>query len=255
MRQCSWEYRVYGYCYRAETHSSVIRYACPMLIRWLPLIVGVVPFVGIHICFAIAIEHGYAQACIPYIEGCTSISATGRYPPANLLFRAIELPIAALLIIVWWSTVRWLKALAPDTGHRLQVAILVAGISGALALIVYTTFLGTQEPFYGFMRRFGIYIYFLGITLAQLFVALLLRRERFGFLGRLPVTMLWLCLTPFALGIFNLVQKSVLPYETADALENSIEWVASAMMQAWYVLLYLAWRRSGFAIGVSVQPR
>ena len=226
-----------------------------MLIRWLPLIVGIVPFVGIHICFAIAIEHGYAQACIPYVDGCTSISATGRYPPANLLFRAIELPTAALLIVVWSLTVSWLKALAPDSGHRMYVAIFVAGISGALALIVYTTFLGTQQPFYGFMRRFGIYIYFLGITLAQVFTAMSLHRGEFGFLGRLPVAMLWLCLAPFALGIFNLVQKSVLPYETADALENSIEWVASAMMQAWYVLLYLAWRRSGFAITVSARPR
>ena len=226
-----------------------------MLIRWLPLIVGIVPFVGIHICYAIAIEHGYAQTCIPYIDGCTSISATGRYPPANLLFRAVELPTAALLIVVWSLTVSWLKALVPESGHRTHMAILVAGISGALALIVYTTFLGTQEPFYGFMRRFGIYIYFLGITLAQVFTALALRRGKFSVLGRLPVAMLWLCLAPFALGIFNLVQKSVLPYETADALENSIEWVASAMMQAWYVLLYLAWRRSGFAIAVSAQPR
>jgi hypothetical protein len=226
-----------------------------MLIRWLPLIVGIVPFVGIHICYAIAIEHGYAQACIPYIDGCTSISATGRYPPANLLFRAIELPFAALLVVLWSLTVRWLKALAPDFGRGLYVAILVAGISGSLALIVYTTFLGTQEPFYGFMRRFGVYIYFLGITLAQLFVALSLRRARLRFLGRIPTAMLWLCLSPFALGILNLVQKSVLPYETADALENSIEWVASSMMQAWYVLLYLAWRRSGFEIAVSAQPR
>jgi hypothetical protein len=224
-----------------------------MLIRWLPLIVGVVPFIGIHFCYAIAIEHGYAQACIPYIDGCTSISATGRYPPANLLFRAIELPVAALLIIVWSLTAQWLKALTPAAGHRIRTAILIAGITGSLALIVYTTFLGTKEPFYEFMRRFGIYLYFLGITLAQLFVTLTLRRARISLLGRIPQMMLWLCLTPFALGVLNLVQKSVLEYATADALENAIEWVASAMLQAWFVLLYLAWRRSGFAITVRAD--
>jgi hypothetical protein len=86
-------------------------------------------------------------------------------------------------------------------------------------------------------------------------VAVSLRRARLRILGRLPTSMLWLSVAPFALGILNLVQKSVLPYETADALENSIEWVASALMQAWFVLLYLAWRRSGISIAVSAQPR
>ena len=198
-----------------------------MLIRWLPLIVGIVPFVGIHVCYAIAIEHGYLESCIPYVDGCTSISATGRYPPANLLFRAIELPLAALLIFLWWFTARWLEALSPDKGDRLRAAILVAGITGALALIVYTTFLGTKEPFYEFMRRFGIYLYFLGITLAQLFVALSLRRSGIALFGRIPTVMLSLSLAPFALGILNLVQKAVLDYETADALENSIEGMRS----------------------------
>ena len=120
-----------------------------------------------------------------------------------------------------------------------------------MALIVYTTFLGTKEPFYEFMRRFGIYMYFLGITLAQLFVALSLRQAPSSLFGRIPTAMLWLCLMPFALGILNLVQKAVLDYATADALENSIERLASAMMQAWFVLLFLAWRRGGFEVTVS----
>jgi hypothetical protein len=65
-----------------------------MLIRWLPLIAGIVPFVGIHVCYVIAVKYGVLPACIPYVDGCTSISATGRYPPASFLFRAIELPVA-----------------------------------------------------------------------------------------------------------------------------------------------------------------
>ena len=78
------------------------------------------------------------------------------------------------------------------------------------------------------MRRFGIYAYFLGITLAQLFVAISLRRSRMALFGRIPAAMLALSLAPFALGILNLVQKAVLDYATADAFENAIEWVASA---------------------------
>ena len=174
-------------------------------------------------CYLIAVEHGYLPGCIPYLDGCTSISGTGRYPPASFLFRAVELTAAALLIIVWYFAVEWLRALKPQLSRSTVVTILVSGTIGALALIVYVTFLGTTEPIYEFMRRFGIYFYFLGTVLAQLFVALSLRGIRAEALGKLPDALLWLSASPFAFGIINLVQKAVLADATADALENSIE--------------------------------
>ena len=229
-----------------------------MPIRWLPFVTGIVPFVGIHVCYVIAVQHGYLAACIPYIEGCNSISATGRYPPANLLFRAIELPVAALMLVLWPLTVDWLRKLNPGTSRVTIRAIWISGVVGALALIVYTTYLGSEEPFYEFLRRFGIYFYFLGVTLAQLFTSLALRRISKGLpeakLRNLANTMLVLCTMPFALGLFNLAQKAVLPYEIADPMENAIEWIAAAMLQFWFMVLYFAWRRSGIGFSVSVSP-
>ncbi len=226
-----------------------------MLIRWLPLIAGIVPFVGVHVCYLLAVRHGYLPACIPYVDGCVSISATGRYPPASFLFRAFELPLAAFLVVTWYFTVEWLRALRPSHSRTTSVAILICGVAGAIALIVYVTFLGTKEPIYEFMRRFGIYFYFLGTTLAQLFVALSLRNTRNESLGRLPDALLWLCVSPFALGLFNLVQKALLEYATANAIENSIEWLASTMMQVYFVVLYFAWRRTGFDVRVTAGRR
>ena len=222
-----------------------------MLIRWLPLIAGIAPFVGVHVCYLIAVEHGFLPACIPYLDGCTSISGTGRYPPASFLFRAVEMTTAALLVVIWYLTVEWLRALKPQMARTRAVAILVSGFTGALALIVYVTFLGTAEPIYEFMRRFGIYFYFLGTVLAQLFAALSLRSLRAESLGKLADALLWLSLSPFVLGIFNLAQKAVLAHATADALENSIEWVASTLMQAYFVVLYFAWRRTSFDVRVT----
>jgi hypothetical protein len=226
-----------------------------MLIRWLPLIAGIAPFIGVHVCYMVAVHYDQLPACIPYVDGCTSISATGRYPPASFLFRAIELPVAALLIVTWYFTVEWLRALRPGLGGNMALAILISGTSGAVALVIYVTFLGTTEPFYEFMRRFGIYFYFLGTILAQLLVALSLRSAHNESLGKLPDVLLWLCFLPFALGILNLVQKAALAYETADAVENSIEWIASTLMQAFFVVLYLAWRRTGLDVRVTAAQR
>jgi len=228
-----------------------------MLIRWLPLIAGVVPFVGIHVCYLIAVQHGFLPSCFPYVEGCTSISATGRYPPASFLFRAVELPVTALLIVIWYFTVEWLRTLKPNLSKTTAAAILISGVIGALALLIYVSFLGTKEPFYEFMRRFGIYFYFLGTTFAQIFTAVSLRAvckaRRDAPLGKLARALLWLCLLPFALGLLNLAQKAVLEYATADALENSIEWWALVMMHAYFVFLYVAWRRTGFDIRVTAK--
>lgn len=236
-------------------HSSVIRYACPMLIRWLPLFIGLVPLIGVHAAYLIAVDYGYLQPCIPYVDGCTSISATGRYPPASFLFKAVEMGMAVALPVFWYFSVKWLRALDPRWHSHAVWSIFVAGAVGALALIVYVTFLGTKEPFYEFMRRFGIYFYFLGTGLAQLLLALSFRGICKGLgdrgLSRMAMAMLVLCLMPFALGLLNLLQKAVLPHATADALENSIEWIASLMMQMYFFVVFLAWRRTTFAVSVS----
>ena len=229
-----------------------------MLIRWLPFFIALVPLVGVHIAHLIAVDYGYLQPCIPYLEGCTSISGTGRYPPASFLFKAIEMAMAVALPVFWYFSVKWLRALDPDWHSHAVWSIFVTGAVGAIALIVYVTFLGTQEPFYEFMRRFGIYFYFLGTVLAQLFLALSFRGICKGLgdraLSRMAKVMVVLCLMPFALGFLNLAQKAVLPYEVADPLENSIEWFASLLMQAYFFVVFLAWRRTGLAVSISAAP-
>ena len=228
-----------------------------MLIRWLPLFIALVPLAGVHVAYLIAVDFGYLQACIPYLEGCTSISATGRYPPASFLFKAVEMAMAVALPVFWYFSVKWLRALDPTWHGHAVWSIFLSGLIGAFALVVYVTFLGTQEPFYEFMRRFGIYFYFLGTVLAQLFLAVSLRgiSRNLGdrALQRYAVAMLVLCLMPFALGFLNLAQKSLLPYEIADRAENSIEWVASLMMQAYFFVVFLAWRRTGVEVSVTTD--
>lgn len=223
-----------------------------MTLRSLPLIAALVPLAGVFWAYQIATSAGLIPSCVPFLDGCTSISATGRYPPANLVFRAVELPLASLLFVIWMLSVNWLRQLgnpAPVLGR----VIAVAGGIGALALVVYVTFLGTSQPFYEFMRRFGIYFYFLGTAIAQLGVAWGLAATVTTWRGRqVQVRALQALATlPFVLGIANLVLKPLL--EDPDPTENSIEWIAALSMQLYYLVLWLAWRGSGFAISVRTE--
>lgn len=214
-----------------------------MLIRGLPLVTGVLPLVGINLAYWIGVDAGILPSCIPYLDGCTSISATGRYPPGDRLFRAVMLPQAVLLAVTWYLAATWLRSLAPNSkGPR---AVLVFGLVGAAALIIYVSYLGTKEPLYEFMRRFGIYIYFLATGLAQLILTLSLERSRWR------QAMLWVVVTPWILGLANFAHKAL--RDDTRMMENTIEWVVSVLMQVWFLLLYVGWRKTGFRIAVTTH--
>ena len=227
-----------------------------MIIRLLPLIAGLLPIVGGNLAFWLGVQADVLPSCIPYIDGCTSISAAGRNPPGSYLFRAVHFPFAVLLAFVWYFTYGWLR-LIEGSAHSLRRKLICAsGFTGSVALIVYVTFLGSDVPLMEFMRRGGIYFYFLGTSVAQLMTSLALlnvsRQQSSKITHMLIVWMLVICLAPFALGVFNLVQKSILPYEMYDLIENQVEWIAAFLMQSWFVLLYFTWWQTGLRVDVRI---
>lgn len=230
---------------------------CGMLLRLLPLITGFAPIFAIHASYLIAIRSGVLPACIPYIEGCTSISATGRYPPSSFLFKSVMMPEAILMAAYWLFSVAWLRALSRTAGRgdKVGTSIAVFGVAGAFFLIVYVTFLGTQGPVYDFMRRYGVYLYFLFTVVAQLLlvakvmsVSSSLRIPRVVVITKIQLAV---TLIPFALGILNLVLKAVL--EDAVATERMIEWIFALLMHSYFLLSYFSWRATGYDASFSVE--
>lgn len=211
-----------------------------MLIRGLPLIACLAPLIGINLAYWIGADNNVLPSCIPYLDGCTSISSTGRYPPGDRLFRAVMLPQAAVLAFTWYFAALWLRSLKPSS--RAPTIIVVSGAIGALALILYVSYLASNDPFYEIMRSYGIYFYFVGTALAQLVLSLALDRSA------TQRAMVWVTVTPFVLGIINLIQKEVLG--SLNSNENRIEWIASLLMQVWFILLWTAWRKTRFKVRV-----
>lgn len=230
-----------------------------MLLRLLPLIAGLLPIAAIHGSYALAIQADLVPSCIPYVDGCTSISSTGRHPPASYLFKAAMLPQSVLLVAFWVVSAAWLRALERHAAQpgRSGVAIATLGCGGALALILYVTFLGTSEPFYEFMRRFGVYLYFALSVFAQLGLAWKARRCAQLLDDAMLVTLtgwqLTLSVVPFLIGVTNLLLKAVL--EDPDAVENVIEWVFALLMQIYFLLAWATWRRTRFGAHFEVAPQ
>jgi len=212
-----------------------------MLVRALPLIAAVAPLIGINLAYWIGANNDVLPSCIPYLDGCTSISSTGRYPPGDRLFRAILLPQSTVLAFTWYFAVLWLRSVRPGT--RAGPWILSSGITGAVALVLYVSYLASNDPFYEIMRSYGVYLYFGGTAAAQLVLSLSLERSR------MQRAMVWITVTPWALGLVNFAQKAILG--SLNSNENRIEWIASLLMQVWFVLLWFTWRKSQLRVAVS----
>jgi len=230
-----------------------------MPIRFLPLLVGLLPIVAIHASLLLAINAGVIPACLPYIDGCASISATGRYEPAVFLFKPAMTTEAVVMVIYWTLSAIWIRSMSRIAGMQGGAAVsamALLGIAGALALIIYVTFLGTHAPFYEFMRRFGIYLYFLFTVVAQIMLARMAMRrsEKLGLSPVLKVSrwQLWLSLTPFAFGALNFILKSSLA--DPDPAENVIEWISALLMHVYFVLTYISWRETRFGTDFKIKP-
>jgi len=231
-----------------------------MFVRLLPLITGLLPVLAIHASLLLAINAESIPSCFPYIDGCVSISAVGRYEPANFIFKPAMMSEWTILVVYWLFSVAWIRAMAREARAKEKMGTWmgVFGCAGALALILYVTFLGTQEPFYEFMRRFGVYLYFLFTVVAQIILArhtiTLSRTMGLSDVTKIGQIQMALALVPFALGVLTLVLKATLA--DPDPAENIIEWLFALLMHIYFVLTYFTWRETCFdgRFRISLRP-
>ena len=190
------------------------------------LLCGLVPLLTVHVCYVLSASAGVIPTCIPYLDGCTSISATGRHGWGYGLFKAGMLPSALVLVVYWRLCRDWLLEAGDVDGPGLR-SLLWLGIAGALFLVLYTVFLGHKGEVYNLLRRFGVTLN-LGFTLlAQLLVVWRLRRLRDN-LGQAPCpagilrAKTWLVAALLLLGLGSIPVSNFIADK--DPVENAIEW-------------------------------
>jgi hypothetical protein len=223
----------------------------PLSTSAIPLAVALLPLLTIHTCYLLSATASLIPLCVPYIAGCTSISAAGRHGLSYYLFKAGMLPAAVLTAACWWQARAWLMALGHPDNRALR-AMAWSGITAAAFLALYTVFLGSKGDVYNLMRRFGVTFYFGGSLLAQL---LLLARLHALRPTALPA---WITRAMFALSALLLVMGiGSIPVSNfvadKDPIENAIEWNFCLMLTAWYLLLWQAWRQPARAVAVDLR--
>lgn len=221
----------------------------PINMAWLALWTGLLPLFVVNMAYLIAVAGDHVPKCITYLQGCTSISAAGRYGWSYFFFKAGMIPAAVLLAAFWFFCRRWLLILG-DTDGPMVRAIVFTGFTSAAFLILYSVFLGSQGDFYSLMRRYGVNIYFSFSYLAQLM--LLSRLQRLRKAGRLSVPRqiltgkLTLMLAMLFLGLASIPMSDI--FTDSRRPRNIIEWIFALLMVSYYFFAWRAWRHTGFCI-------
>ncbi|KAB8172107.1 hypothetical protein FKV24_015560 [Lysobacter maris] len=205
---------------------------------WLPLLCALLPLVAGHVALWLSVRDGLVPACVPYIDGCVSISRAARHGVGNGLFKALMLPAAGLQALFWWRARRWLQL----RGGRDPAEIAWLGIVAGAFLALYTSALGSEGEIYGLLRRYGITAYFGGTFLALMALLRRMSHDRedapgFAALRRVAVGMLAVGLTSVA------VTATLADPMARERWENRLEWILGLWLTAMFLVFAWQWWR------------
>lgn len=227
-----------------------------MNVRPVALLAALVPFFAVHATYLVAASHGTVDWCNPYIDSCTSISATGRKPPASYLFRALMLPSAVLMMAYWWLNYTWLDSLyrsAASAGPRANGWMLALGLLACIGLIMYVTVLGERGDAWRFQRRAGTVLFFSFTFIAQLLLWSQLSKLELPGLSPAVLHGMWsLCAILLAAGLLTVILNAwdEVWYES---VEDAFEWVLTLLLQSNFLLGYVVWRQAGWRLVVAKE--
>lgn len=222
----------------------------------LPLATAVLALLTMHASYLVAAAHGHVPWCLPYIDSCTSISATGRQLPEKLLFKPAMAVAALGLLATFWLGARWL-ALQGDDSPRTQRALRVLAVVAATCLVIYLAALGEGGDTARLLRRIGATLGFALNFLCELLLfarLAALHRARGGVVAN---GLLLALAIPLALWIgLGLLSVGLAAFHPGYArMDDAFEWVFALLLNAWLVPLALLWRASGFRLYTAVGPK
>jgi len=224
----------------------------PVHLTWLPLVAGLLPLTTYHLCFVIAASVGHLPWCNPYLDSCTSISATGRQAPEMLVFKGLIIPAAIIIAAFWTIATRWLQQFGAPWDNRLTRWMGRLGITAALFLVIYTVALGIEDDAYRPLRRVGAMLSFTLTYLAQLLLTLQLCRLRRAFPQQFPAwptpVLSGFCAILIVSGVVSLLLDGF--YPAYDRLEDAFEWGFALLLNIYFVAFYFVWRATGVLIGI-----
>ena len=185
---------------------------------------------------------GNTPICMPYISGCTSITATGIPDPQSYFFRGGLISACALFIFWWYCMKSWLIQLTPEKPILTVRWMVAIGIFSSVCLIVATAVLRPEKGELPWkVHTIGAALFFLVSLLVQTRVTLYLRqlaRKGVDIGTSLPLkTKLIIAQWGF---LFVMVVLQLM--DTSDDPKNVVEWWMALLIGLFYLSSAQDWR-------------
>ena len=212
--------------------------------RTLAILITVFPLLASNGAFLLSASEGLISWCMPYIDGCTTISNAGRSGDTIFYYRALVFPYSVLLVLFWLYSKKWLDIL---NGHSTKAALSMMwlGVIGSIGLLIYIDFLGTTGEINSLMRRMGAALYFMLIPLAQC----LMLYQHYKLLRNKPDALINSKVLQYQLVIVLLMTiiavASIFIVVTGNdtsEIENIVEWNFSLLVNLYSAGMILIWK-------------
>jgi hypothetical protein len=212
--------------------------------RTLATLVVILPLLASNGAYLLSAYEGFIPWCMPYIDGCITISQAGRSGNTIFFYRAMVFTYSVLLIWFWLYSKSWLELLDRHTTKIARI-ILWLGVIGSIALLIYIDFLGTTGEINRFMRRTGAMLYFTLIPLAQC----LLLYQHYKILRNKPEVFISAAMLQYQLIIIILMLMTgvasvflVVTGNSTYEMENIVEWNFSLLVSLYFAGMIFIWK-------------
>ena len=208
-------------------------------IRIISILAFTIPILTVLISYFFSIKLNYVSLCIPNIDGCTSISQVGRYPPINFFFKTFMF-ISIFFIYFYWRF-NYLIISENDASFLYKLTFLL-GIFSIFFFSLYIIFLG-EGDYYRFFRRIGIFIYIFFTVISELLLSISYRSRpnlfldisiiNFKFYFNVILSILGLILLP-------LVVFKIIDYPN---FKNIVSWNYFFIIQINFLITFFCWKK------------
>ena len=209
------------------------------IIKINPLIAFILPIFTVLISYYLSIKFDYVQFCIPNIDGCTSISQVGRYPPINYFFKTFMF-ISIFIIFIYWKSNY--NLLSHNNSLLLYKITFLLGIFSVIFFALYITFLG-EGDYYRFFRRIGIFIYIFFTVISELLLSISYKKNSYLFKNDKIINFKFyfnLVLSTFGLILLPLVIYKIIDYPN---FKNIVSWNYFILIQINFLITFFCWKK------------
>ena len=209
-------------------------------IKNLSVIIFFIPTFTVIFSYIFSLNLNLVPSCIPVIDGCTSISRTGRYYPVNYFFKSLIFISGIFIILYWYKNYFFFNK---HFKSNLNKIALVIGLLSIIFLFLYIIFLG-ESNHYKFFRKIGIFIYILFAIISEFLLSIVYFKNRNYnlFSNNFIKIKLYLSSILTILGIL-LFPFMIMKIENVANLRNAISWNYFLLIQISYLSTYFCWKK------------